>query len=283
MAAQRIDGKAIAQIIKDQCAQECAQLKEQGIFPTLAVILVGNDPASLVYKRNKERACKQCGIRSQLFHLPEETTQQELLDTIRQVNEDPSIHGLLLQLPLPAHLNEQEALLAIDYKKDVDGFHPVNAGALMEGHDGLTPCTPSGCIELLKRSGVVLDGAHAVVLGRSNIVGKPMSFLLLRENCTVTICHSHTKNLADITRQADILVCAIGKPRFVTRDMVKPGAAVIDVGINRLEDGTLCGDADTEEVAEVAGWITPVPGGVGPMTVAFLMKNTVEAARKHGR
>lgn len=279
---QWIDGKAAAKEIKAQCAQECEALRMRGIVPSLTVILVGDDPASQVYVRNKERACRACQIRSQVIRLPEDATQQQLMDAIAAVNADESVHGLLVQLPLPAHLDERAALLAIDPKKDVDGFQPVNAGLLLEGQKALAPCTPSGCIELLHRAGVPLDGAHAVVLGRSNIVGKPMALMLLQENCTVTVCHSHTRSLPEITREADVLVCAIGRARFVTGDMVKPGAAVIDVGINRLADGTLCGDAD-ESVASVAGYLTPVPGGVGPMTVAFLMKNTIEAAKRYGR
>ena len=279
---QLIDGKAIAGEVRAQCARESAALQEKGIFPSLTVILVGEDPASQVYVRNKERACKACSIRSRVIRLPKDASQQALMDAIASVNADESVHGLLVQLPLPAHLDEQAALLAIDPRKDVDGFHPMNAGLLLEGQHALTPCTPTGCIELLRRANVPMDGARAVVLGRSNIVGKPMALMLLRENCTVTVCHSHTKNLAEITREADILVCAIGRARFVTADMVKPGAAVIDVGINRLPDGALCGDAD-ESVAEVAGYLTPVPGGVGPMTVACLMKNTIEAAKRYGR
>ena len=279
---QLIDGKAIAGEVRAQCARESAALQEKGIFPSLTVILVGEDPASQVYVRNKERACRACGIRSRVIRLPKDAPQQALMDAIASVNADESVHGLLVQLPLPAHLDEQAALLAIDPRKDVDGFHPMNAGLLLEGQHALTPCTPTGCIELLRRANVPMDGARAVVLGRSNIVGKPMALMLLRENCTVTVCHSHTKNLAEITREADILVLAIGKARFVTADMVKPGAAVIDVGINRLPDGALCGDAD-ESVASVAGFLTPVPGGVGPMTVACLMKNTIEAAKRYGR
>lgn len=279
---QWIDGKAIAAEIREQCAQESALLQEKGILPSLTVILVGSDPASEVYIRNKERACKQCGIHSSLIRLPETATQQELLDTIRQVNADDTVHGLLLQLPLPAHLDEHEALRAIDPRKDVDGFHPMNAGLLLEDQEALAPCTPSGCVELLRRTGVSLDGAHAVILGRSHVVGKPLALLLLREHCTVTVCHSHTQSLSEITRTADILISAVGRAGFVTGSMVKPGAAVIDVGINRRADGTLCGDAD-ESVASVAGYLTPVPGGVGPMTVAFLIKNTLKAAALYGR
>ena len=278
--ATRIDGKALAAKVKAQVAEKAAKLPRQ---PGLAVVLVGEDPASQVYVRGKEADCGECGIRSFPYRLPMETTQRELLDLIEKLNRDPAVDGILVQLPLPAHLDEQAAIRAIDPRKDVDGFHPVNAGLLLEGQDApLTPCTPTGCIELLRRANVPMDGARAVVLGRSNIVGKPMALMLLRENCTVTVCHSHTKNLAEITREADILVCAIGRARFVTADMVKPGAAVIDVGINRLPDGALCGDAD-ESVAEVAGYLTPVPGGVGPMTVACLMKNTIEAAKRYGR
>ena len=280
--AQLIDGKAIAALIRAEQATRAAHLKENGIEPALAVILVGEDPASKVYVRNKARACKECGIRSEVIRMSAETTQAELMAEIERVNSDPALHGLLIQLPLPAHLDEAAALAAVDWRKDVDGFHKMNAGALLEGEEGVRPCTPAGCMELLRRSHVPLTGAKAVVVGRSNIVGKPMALMLLRENCTVTVCHSHTKNLAEITREADILVCAIGRARFVTADMVKPGAAVIDVGINRLPDGTLCGDAD-ESVASVAGFLTPVPGGVGPMTVACLMKNTIEAAKRYGR
>ena len=279
--AQLIDGKAIAAEVRAQAAKKAAALKEKGVEPALAVILVGDDPASKVYVRNKARACKECGIRSEVIRMGAETTQAELLAEIRRVNEDDSIHGLLIQLPLPKHLDEEEALAAVDWKKDVDGFHRMNAGALLNGTAGVLPCTPAGCMELLRRSGVPLDGADAVVIGRSNIVGKPMAMLLMRANCTVTICHSHTKDLAEVVRRADIVVSAIGKPRFVTADMVKDGAAVIDVGINRLPDGSLCGDVDFDAVSEKAGWITPVPGGVGPMTIAMLMMNAVKAAENH--
>ena len=279
--AQLIDGKAIAAEVRAQAAAQAAALKEKGIQPALAVILVGEDPASKVYVRNKARACKECGIRSEVIRMPAETTQEELLAEIGRVNEDSSIHGLLIQLPLPKHLNEEEALAAVDWKKDVDGFHRMNAGALLNGTPSVLPCTPAGCMELLRRGGVPLDGAEAVVIGRSNIVGKPMALLLMQANCTVTVCHSHTKNLADVVRRADVVVSAIGKPRFVTADMVKPGAAVIDVGINRLEDGSLCGDVDFDAVSEKAGWITPVPGGVGPMTIAMLMMNAVKAAERY--
>lgn len=273
-----IDGKAIAADVKAGVAERCAKLKEQGVEPALAVILVGEDPASQVYVRNKARACKACGMKSHVIRMSAETTQEELIAKIREINADDSIHGLLIQLPLPGHLDEAAALAEVDWKKDVDGFHLMNAGALLSGQATVLPCTPAGCIELLKRSGVEMKGANAVVIGRSNIVGKPMALLLLQENCTVTVCHSKTKNLSEITKNADILVAAIGRAKFVKADMIKPGAAVIDVGINRLEDGTLAGDVDFEEAEKVAGWITPVPGGVGPMTIAMLMENTVKAA-----
>ena len=280
--AQLIDGKAIAALIRAEQATRAAQLKEKGIEPALAVILVGDDPASKVYVRNKARACKECGIRSEVIRMSAETTQAELMAEIERVNNDPSLHGLLIQLPLPAHLDEAAALAAVDWRKDVDGFHKMNAGALLEGEEGVRPCTPAGCMELLRRSGVPMTGANAVVVGRSNIVGKPMALMLLEANCTVTICHSRTKNLAEIVKNADIVVAAVGRAGFITGDMIKPGAAVIDVGINRREDGTLCGDVDFDAAQEKAGWITPVPGGVGPMTIAMLMKNTLDAAEKYG-
>ena len=281
--AQLIDGKAIAALSRAEQATRAAQLKEQGIEPALAVILVGEDPASKVYVRNKARACRECGIRSEVIRMSAETTQAELMAEIERVNSDPALHGLLIQLPLPAHLDEAAALAAVDWRKDVDGFHKMNAGALLEGEEGVRPCTPAGCMELLRRSNVPLTGANAVVVGRSNIVGKPMALMLLEANCTVTICHSRTKNLPDIVKNADIVVAAVGRANFITGDMIKPGAAVIDVGINRREDGTLCGDVDFDAAQEKAGWITPVPGGVGPMTIAMLMKNTLDAAEKHGR
>ena len=281
--AQLIDGKAIAALIRAEQATRAAHLKENGIEPALAVILVGEDPASKVYVRNKARACKECGIRSEVIRMSAETTQAELMAEIERVNSDPALHGLLIQLPLPAHLDEAAALAAVDWRKDVDGFHKMNAGALLEGEEGVRPCTPAGCMELLRRSHVPLTGANAVVVGRSNIVGKPMALMLLEADCTVTICHSRTRNLADIVKNADIVVAAVGRANFITGDMIKPGAAVIDVGINRREDGTLCGDVDFDAAQEKAGWITPVPGGVGPMTIAMLMKNTLDAAEKHGR
>ncbi len=283
MSAIRIDGKQISQQIRSEIAERVAVLKQRGVTPGLAVILVGEDRGSQVYVRNKERACIQAGMASRVIRLPEDTPQESLMALIDEINRDEKMHGLLVQLPLPAHLDEAQVLKAIDPKKDVDGFHAINAGALMNGEKAPVACTPQGCIELLKRSGVELCGANAVVVGRSNIVGKPMAMLLLRENCTVTICHSKTRNLKEFTQKADVLVAAIGRPKFITADMVKPGAAVIDVGINRLADGKLCGDVDYEQVEPIAGWITPVPGGVGPMTIAMLLKNTLEAAERHGR
>lgn len=281
MNARIIDGKAIALEIREEIREKTAALTAKGVKPGLAVILVGEDPASQVYVRNKERACVKAGMHSVLERLPAETTQEELLAHIARLNVDPAIHGILVQLPLPGHIDEAAVIRAIDPDKDVDGFHPVNAGLLLTGGAGAVPCTPKGCIELLKRAGVPLKGANAVVVGRSNIVGKPMALLLLREHCTVTVCHSRTQNLSEVTHNADILVVAIGRPGFITGDMIKPGAAVIDVGMNRLADGTLCGDVEYASAAEVAGWITPVPGGVGPMTIAMLLDNTLEAAARH--
>ena len=281
--ATLIDGKAIAADVRAQAARRVEALKEKGVEPALAVILVGEDPASKVYVRNKARACRECGIRSEVIRLPEDTAQEALMAEIERVNRDDSIHGLLIQLPLPKQLDEEAALAAVDWRKDVDGFHRMNAGALLNGAPSVLPCTPAGCMELLRRGGVPLDGAEAVVVGRSNIVGKPMALLLMQANCTVTVCHSHTKNLADVVRRADVVVAAIGKPKFITADMIKPGAAVIDVGINRLPDGSLCGDVDFDAVCDKAGWITPVPGGVGPMTIAMLMQNTVKAAEHYAQ
>ena len=281
--ANLIDGKAVAADVRAQAAQRVSALKEKGVEPALAVILVGEDPASKVYVRNKARACKECGIRSEVIRMPADTTQAALMAEIERVNNDDGIHGLLIQLPLPKQLDEEAALAAVDWRKDVDGFHRMNAGALLNGAPSVLPCTPAGCMELLRRGGVPLDGAEAVVVGRSNIVGKPMALLLMQANCTVTVCHSHTKNLADVVRRADVVVAAIGKPKFITADMIKPGAAVIDVGINRLPDGSLCGDVDFDAVCDKAGWITPVPGGVGPMTIAMLMQNTVKAAEHYAQ
>ena len=273
----KIDGKAISQQIKDELKEKVEGYKTQGKEISLAVILVGNDPASAVYVGNKKKACEYIGINSVSYELPESTTKEELLDIIDKLNKDDKINGILVQLPLPAHINEDEVIKAISPDKDVDGFHPENVGRLSIGQKGFVSCTPAGVIELLKRSNIDIEGKNCVVIGRSNIVGKPMSLLLLRENGTVTITHSRTKNLKEYTKNADILVVAIGKPQFIGADYVKEGACVIDVGIHRGEDGKLCGDVDYESVKEVAGALTPVPGGVGPMTIAMLMKNCVES------
>lgn len=282
MTARIIDGKSIAKELRESLAPRVAALKEQGITPGLTVIVVGDDPASAIYVRNKERACVKLGMNSQVLRFPAETTQEEILNTVRLLNQDDSVHGILVQLPLPRHIDEQAVLRAIDPDKDVDGFHAMNAGRLMNGESGFVACTPKGVMRLLEVSGVELDGKNAVVVGRSNIVGKPMALLLLQKNCTVTIAHSHTKDLAAVTRSADILVVAVGRAGFITGDMIKPGAAVMDVGINRV-DGKVVGDVDFESAKEVASCITPVPGGVGAMTIAMLMENTVEAAENYAR
>ncbi|MBQ9229136.1 MAG: bifunctional methylenetetrahydrofolate dehydrogenase/methenyltetrahydrofolate cyclohydrolase FolD [Eubacterium sp.] len=276
---QIIDGKAVSQAVKEQVKNECEQLKQQGVTPGLAVIIVGEDPASQVYVRNKERACEQCGFYSKKYALPESTTQEELNALVRQLNEDENINGILCQLPLPKHLNDKEVINLIDPRKDVDAFHPENVGAIMIGDYHYLPCTPAGVMELIHSTGVEITGKKAVVIGRSNIVGKPMAMLLLHENATVEITHSRTVDLPAVTRTADILVAAIGKAKFVTADMVKDGAVVIDVGMDRDENGKLCGDVDFENVKEKCAYITPVPGGVGPMTIAMLMKNTLTAAK----
>ena len=275
--AQLIDGKKISQEIKDELRQTVAELKAQGKEGALAVIQVGSDPASSVYVRNKKRACEYIGIRSESYELPEQTSEDELLALIDRLNRDPKINGILCQLPVPAHMDEDKIIRAIDPAKDVDGFHAQNVGALVIGQQGFVSCTPAGIIQLLKRSGVETDGKNCVIVGRSNIVGKPMALLMLRENATVTVCHSKTKNLPEICRQADILIVAIGRPKMITAEYVKEGAVVIDVGIHRQEDGKLCGDVDFDQVEPIAGAITPVPGGVGPMTIAMLMNNCVEA------
>ena len=281
MAARILSGKEFAAKIKEEAGRQAAELKAAGIHPRLAVIIVGADPASEVYVRNKQRACEELGIRSDHIALPEDTTKEELIARIDMLNADADVHGILVQLPLPAQIaaHEEEILSRIDPRKDVDGFHPVNVGHLAIGAPGLRPCTPAGCIRMLDYAGISVEGAHAVIIGRSNIVGKPMAHLLLERNATVTICHSRTKNLAEIARTADVLVAAVGRPRFVTADMVKPGATVIDVGINRIAPKQLVGDVDFDAAAEVAGAITPVPGGVGLLTVAMLMENVVQAAR----
>lgn len=279
MAAKMLDGAAMALEVEKELKQRVDALREKNVVPGLCVILVGNDPASQTYVANKEKACARLGIHSQTLRMGAETTQAELEASIERANEDEAIHGILVQLPLPAHLDEHRALALIRPEKDVDGFHAVNMGRLARGEDCVVACTPKGALHMLKAAGVPIAGKNAVVIGRSNIVGKPMALLLLQENATVTICHSRTENLAEYTRRADILVAAVGKPRFVTADMVKEGAAVLDVGINRV-DGKLCGDVDFEAVKEKAGWISPVPGGVGKMTIAMLMENTVSAAEK---
>ncbi|MGM9552073.1 MAG: bifunctional methylenetetrahydrofolate dehydrogenase/methenyltetrahydrofolate cyclohydrolase FolD [Clostridia bacterium] len=260
--------------------EEAATLKEKGVTPALAVIIVGDNPASRVYVNNKKKACEECGFISEEYALSEDTTEKELLDLISTLNSRSDIDGILCQLPLPSHIDEEKVLLSIDYTKDVDAFHPVNVGKIMIGNFDFLPCTPAGVMELINLTGIEVSGKECVVIGRSNIVGKPMSMLLLHKNGTVTVCHSKTKDLAAVTRRADILVAAVGKAKFVTADMVKEGAVVIDVGMNRV-DGKLCGDVDFEKVSTVASAITPVPGGVGPMTIAMLMKNTIKAAKLH--
>ena len=279
MAAQLLDGKAMSEALRAEIARKVAALKERGVTPGLAVILVGDDPASQIYVRNKGIGCEKTGMHSVTIRMPEDTTQQALEGQIRALNDDPAIHGILVQLPLPPHLDEAAALAAIASEKDVDGFHVQNAGRLLCGLPGVVACTPKGAMEMIRRTGVDLTGKEAVVVGRSNIVGKPMAMLLLQANCTVTMCHSRTADLASHTRRADILVAAVGKPGFITADMVKPGAIVIDVGINRV-DGRVVGDVDFEHVKDVAGWMTPVPGGVGRMTITMLLENTLEAAER---
>lgn len=277
--AQIIDGKKVSSEVKERVRQEVASLKEKGVNTGLAVIIVGEDPASQVYVRNKERACEETGIYSEKYALPAETTQEELLALVKELNGKKEISGILCQLPLPGHLNSDIVINAIDPMKDVDAFHPVNVGKIMIGDYAFLPCTPAGVMELLKSANVDPAGKNCVVVGRSDIVGKPMAMLLLHKDATVTICHSKTQNLSEITRNADILVAAVGRAKFITGDMIKPGAAVIDVGMNRDENGKLCGDVDFASAESVAGAITPVPGGVGPMTIAMLMENTVTAAK----
>lgn len=277
MAAVKIDGKAISAEIRQELTEKTARLREKGIIPGLAVILVGDDPASAVYVRNKKRACDEIGYYSEEHILPADTDEKALLDLVKKLNEDSRIHGILVQLPLPRQIDEKKIINAIHPDKDVDAFHPVNVGKIMIGDYRFVPCTPAGVIELLKRSNVEIAGKECVVIGRSNIVGKPMALLLLHENATVTVCHSRTKNIAAVVKRADIVVVAVGRPKFLTGDMLKQGAVVIDVGTSRL-DGKLCGDADFDSCAAVASKITPVPGGVGPMTITMLMKNTLSAA-----
>ena len=275
--AQLIDGKAISAQIKEEVKEKVAALKEQGREVTLAVIQVGADPASSVYVRNKKKACEYVGVRSLAYELPEETTEEKLLELIREMNDRTDVNGILVQLPLPKHIDEEKVLDAISPLKDVDGFHPQNVGALCSGKPGFVSCTPAGVIQLLKRSGIEIAGKECVVVGRSNIVGKPMALLLLRENGTVTVAHSRTKDLKEVTKRADILVVAVGRPKMITADYVKEGAVVIDVGIHRNEQNKLCGDVDFDSVEPVCGAITPVPGGVGPMTIAMLMNNCLES------
>ena len=275
--AKIIDGKQISLDIKNELKEKVAKYKEQGIEITLAVVKVGNDPASAVYVRNKEKACEYVGINSKTLALPEETTEEELLNVVKKLNEDKNVNGILVQLPLPKHIDESKVLLTIDSTKDVDGFHPVNVGKMVIGEDTFLPCTPAGIIEMIKRTDIDIEGKECVVSGRSNIVGKPMAMLMLKENATVTIAHSRTKDLKEVTKRADIIVAAIGKAKFVTADYVKEGAVVIDVGMDRDENGKLCGDVDFESVSKVASAITPVPGGVGPMTVTMLLVNCLRS------
>ena len=275
--AKIIDGKQISLDIKNELKEKVAKYKEQGIEITRAVVKVGNDPASAVYVRNKEKACEYVGINSKTLALPEETTEEELLNVVKELNEDKNVNGILVQLPLPKHIDESKVLLTIDSTKDVAGFHPVNVGKMVIGEDTFLPCTPAGIIEMIKRTDIDIEGKECVVIGRSNIVGKPMAMLMLKENATVTIAHSRTKDLKEVTKRADIIVAAIGKAKFVTADYVKEGAVVIDVGMDRDENGKLCGDVDFESVSKVASAITPVPGGVGPMTVTMLLVNCLRS------
>jgi len=280
MPAQRIDGTALSQKLRADVTKRATALKARGITPGLAVILVGENPASQVYVRNKVKACEDSGLHSILEKHPASLTEAALLNRIKALNQDTSIHGILVQLPLPEHIDAQKVIEAISPAKDVDGFHIASAGALMTGMPGFWPCTPYGCMKMLESIGYELKGKHAVVIGRSNIVGKPMALMLLQKNATVTICHSATQNLKAITLQADVIVAAVGKRNILTADMVKPGAVVLDVGMNRNEEGKLCGDVDFAGVEQVAGYITPVPGGVGPMTITMLLVNTLEAAER---
>ncbi|MBE6884825.1 MAG: bifunctional methylenetetrahydrofolate dehydrogenase/methenyltetrahydrofolate cyclohydrolase FolD [Ruminococcaceae bacterium] len=277
--AKIIDGKAISEKLRGDIRKDVEALINDGIVPGLAVVIVGNNPASRTYVNNKKKACAQVGIHSEEYALPEETTQEQLIALVEELNGRPDIHGILVQLPLPKHIDDEAIIAAISPKKDVDAFHAENVGHIMIGDHKFLPCTPAGVMELLRESNIDVCGKECVIIGRSNIVGKPMAMLLLHQNGTVTICHSRTKNLAEVTRRADILVVAIGKAKFVTADMVKPGAVVIDVGMDRDENGKLCGDVDFASVSQVAGYITPVPGGVGPMTITMLLKNTLTAAK----
>ena len=274
--ANIIDGKAISAAVKEQVR---AEVERDNLKVGLAVVIVGDDPASRVYVNNKKKACELCGIKSFEYALPESASESELLELVNTLNSDSNVNGILVQLPLPKHIDEKKIIEHISPLKDVDAFHESNVGKIMIGNYSFLPCTPAGCMELIKSTGIEISGKECVIVGRSNIVGKPMAMLLLHANGTVTVCHSKTRNLSEVCRRADILVAAVGKPNFITADMVKPGAVVIDVGINRLDSGKLCGDVKFDEVSEIAGYITPVPGGVGPMTIAMLMRNTVTAAR----
>ncbi len=280
MTAQLIDGNALSKQLSGNVSQRAARLRARGIVPGLAVVLVGENPASQVYVRNKVKACQESGLHSVFEQYPSTLSEADLLARVHALNHDPAIHGILVQLPLPAHIDAQKVIEAISPAKDVDGFHVASAGALMVGQPGFWPCTPYGCMKMLESIGYDLKGKHAVVIGRSNIVGKPMALMLLQKNATVTICHSGTQNLKTLTLQADVIVAAVGKRDMLTADMVKPGAVVIDVGMNRNDEGKLCGDVDFAAVKEVAGWLTPVPGGVGPMTITMLLVNTLEAAER---
>lgn len=273
-----IDGKKVSGEIKNELKEKVAWLKEKNIEVTLCVIQVGSDPASSIYVRNKKKACEEIGIKSLSYELPEETSQEELINLIRELNQRPDVNGILVQLPLPGHIDEETIIRTISPEKDVDGFHPLNVGRLSLGQKGMVSCTPAGVVQLLKRYNIPIEGKECVIVGRSNIVGKPMAMLMLKENATVTVCHSRTKNLAEVTGRADILIVAMGKPKFITREYVKEGAVVIDVGIHRDENNRICGDVDYDDVAEKVSAITPVPGGVGPMTIAMLMHNCVETA-----
>jgi methylenetetrahydrofolate dehydrogenase (NADP+) / methenyltetrahydrofolate cyclohydrolase len=278
MAATILDGKSLAAAVRANVKQSVATLAARGIRPGLAVILAGNDPASRVYVRNKTRACEETGVRSTQFEYEATVQEKELLERVAALNADPAVHGILIQLPLPDHIDAERVLEAVSPRKDVDGFHPSNLGALLAGRPRVVPCTPAGVMRLIEQAGIPLAGRSAVVIGRSSIVGKPLALLLLQKNATVTICHSKSVNIEQIARQADILIAAVGRPKLVGTAMVKPGACVIDVGVNRLADGTLAGDVDFNAVKDVAGWITPVPGGVGPMTIAMLLENCLKAA-----
>ncbi len=279
MSAQIMDGKAVAKSIREGLKEEVDRLKKEDIYPGLAVVLVGDNPASMIYVKNKGEACRAAGIYSEEHRLPEDTKESELLELINRLNNDPRIHGILVQLPLPSHIDKDRVLKSISPEKDVDGFHEINMGRLLTGQEGLVPCTPLGIMKLLEYYHIPVEGRFAVVVGRSNIVGKPVAMMLLQRNATVTICHTRTRNMTETCRMADILIAAAGKPGMITGDMIKDGAVVIDVGINRSDMGKLIGDVDFESVSKKAGWITPVPGGVGPMTIAMLLYNTVKAAK----